>query len=202
MNVVHDTNTLPHHVDTDILPDLVVNSGNTAGKSTSILHDRSIIPPIRETPPEHLFDGATTEEEFNAVDALLSLGTVRTNSNEDNDDNSSLMLIGGSSRFVNVNPVPIQLDRTTVDGAIAQIVEDEQNSVPEINYRKDQSELHDGCANSGEQTVEVPPITDKQKEENNEPDPINNYDDETELTKKGFVKLTTHGIKKKSSTAG
>ena len=63
-NVEHDTDTLQLLVDTDTLPDLVVNSGNTAGKSTSNLHDRNRIPPIGETPPEHLFDGATTEEEI------------------------------------------------------------------------------------------------------------------------------------------
>ena len=37
------------------------------------------------------------------------------------------MPIGGESRFVDVNPVRVELDQVTVDSAIAQIVESEQN---------------------------------------------------------------------------
>ena len=206
----NSTNVPPvHPVDTDTLPDLVINSGNTDCDLTANLHDCNRIPPIGDTPPEHLFDGATTEEEFDVVNALLSLSTVRTNTYEDNDDNSSLMLIVGSPRFVDVNPVPVQLDQTTVDGAIAQIVEEEQNNAAIINDPKNQTVPHKERANSKEQTTEVPPVTIEETDEKNQPDSTNNYDDETELDdsdneqpRKGYVKLTTHGIKKKSSTDG
>ena len=208
-NAENDKVTLVHPVDIDTLPDLVVNSGNTDCKLTANLHDHNRIPPIGDTPPEHLFDGVATEEELDAVDALLSLSTVRTNSYEDNDDNSSLMPIGGSPRFVDVNPVPVQLDQTTVDGAIAQIVEEEQNNAANINDPKDQTVSQKELANIGEQTTEIFPVTIEETDKKNKPDPTNNYDDETELDdsdneqpKKGYVKLTTHGIKKKSSTDG
>ena len=35
------------------------------------------------------------------------------------------MPVGGESQFVDVNPVRVQLDKVTVDGAIAQILEQE-----------------------------------------------------------------------------
>ena len=62
----------------DTLPDSVINSGTININLTPNLEDPNIIPPIGEAPPDHIFDGATTEEDFDAVDALLSLGTVRT----------------------------------------------------------------------------------------------------------------------------
>ena len=199
------------NVDADTLPDLVVNSLNAAVNLTPNLSDRNIIPPIGERPPEHLFDGATTEEDFDAVDALLSLSTVRTNSYEDDDENSTLMPIGSSSRFVDVNPVQIQLDQTTVDGAIAQIVEDEQNSTIEMSTTKSEVDNVKKGA-SGDEQIEDAIISQNQCSGENKSDSgdnCNNYDDETEIdvseneqTKKGYVKLTAHGLKKKQNTNG
>ena len=82
--------------------------------------------PVGEKTPDHIFDGATTEEEFDAVDALLSLSTPRDITTDNVlDENSSLMLVGGPTPYEDVNPVPIHLDQVTVDGAIAEIVEQE-----------------------------------------------------------------------------
>ena len=210
-NTHPNVDTSNNNVDTDTLPDLVVNSLGNVGNLTSSLNDRNVIPPIGERPPEHLFDGATTEEDFDAVDALLSLGTARTNSYEDDDENSSLMPVGSSSRFVDVNPVQIQLDQTAVDGAIAQIVEDEQNSMVEIPTTKNATDKVEKGASGDEQTKDVN-VPQNQGGVKNKTDPgnnDNNYDDETELEdsnneqpKKGYVKLTTHGLKKKRNTDG
>ena len=82
------------------------------------------VPPIGELPPDNIFDGRTTEEEFDAVDALLSLSTIRDNATENLlEENSSFMPIGGNSKYQDVNPVTVHLDQVSVDGAIAKIVQ-------------------------------------------------------------------------------
>ena len=199
-----DNATVNYPADTDTLPDLIVNSTNT-----SELDGHNIIPPIGDVPPEHLFDGATTEEEFDAVDALLSLRMVRSTTYVDNDDNSSLMPIAGSSRYVDVNPVPIQLDSTTVDGAIAQLMENEQNLSVKGIVSTTHTENPKGSISTDEETVVASPTPVEQSDEKTKSTPTNNYDAETELegndneqSKKGYVKLTTHGIKKKTTTVG
>ena len=58
----------------DKLPDLVRPKKNNKEEYLAVL---DIVPPVGENPPDHIFDGATTEEEFDAVDALLSLSTPR-----------------------------------------------------------------------------------------------------------------------------
>ena len=107
----------------DKLPDLVRPKKNNKEEYSAVLN---IVPPVGEKPPDHIFDGATTEEEFDAVDALLSLSTPR-DITMDNvlDENSSLMLVGGPTVYEDVNPIPVHLDQVTVDGAIAEIVEQE-----------------------------------------------------------------------------
>ena len=202
----------------ETLPDLVVNSEDMIRSSVSNQIGLSVIPPIGEKPPDHIFNGTTTEEEFDAVDALLSLSTAWTITSEDIDENASLMPVGGVSQFVDVNPVMVQLDQVTVDGAIAQIVEQEQleqntadqqtlmdtsaptkdNTVGELTLSGVQSML------SGIQNMVSGVQTDSEHPNLND---IYNADTEVEETeseqpKKGYVKVTTHGIKRKSSTDG
>ena len=105
----------------DKLPDLVRTKKDDKDEYSAVLDS---VPPAGEKPPDHIFDGTTTEEEFDAVDALLSLSTPRdiTTDNVFN-ENSSLMPVGGPTAYEDVNPIPIHLDQVTVDGAIAEIVE-------------------------------------------------------------------------------
>ena len=97
------------------------------------------------------------------------------------------------------------MDQVAVDGAIAQIVENEQNltssphdtnnaSVP-INVTVDTQDI--SCETTGEQ------------DDPDEQDPTDTYnadteveDSENEQQKKGYGKLTMHGIKKKSASEG
>ena len=58
----------------DKLPDLVRTNIDNKDEYSVVLGS---VPPVGEKPPDHIFDGATTEEEFDAVDALLSLSTAR-----------------------------------------------------------------------------------------------------------------------------
>ena len=105
------------------LPDLV-RTGHTEEDNYSLVLDT--VPPVGDHSPDNIFDGGTTEEEFDAVDALLSLSTVRDNATESSlDDNASLMPIGGNSIYQDVNPVAVHLDQVSVDGAIAKIVLEE-----------------------------------------------------------------------------
>ena len=99
------------------------------------------------SPLENIFNGGTTEEEFDVVDALLSLSTVRDNATETSlDDNSSLMPIGGNSIYQDVNPVTVHLDQVSVDGAIAKIVQDESISEAVDNGKIDNEPPTDDIA--------------------------------------------------------
>ena len=110
-------------VSDDKLPDLVRTNIDSKDEYSAVLDN---VPPVGEKPPDHIFDGATTEEEFDAVDALLSLSTPRDITTDNVlDENSSLMPVGGPTPYEDVNPIPIHLDQVTVDGAIAEIVEQE-----------------------------------------------------------------------------
>ena len=161
------------------------------------------LPPVGEVPPDHIFDGGTTttEDEFDAVDALLSLSNARTNTSDDIEDNSTLMPIGGGSRFIDVNPVRIELDQTTVDGAIAQIVETEENLKIEDNGKRADSTKEN---EENKYPIKVSNEARKNSEDTNkqELDTAYNADTEVEGSTKGYVKITTHGLKKKSTLEG
>ena len=107
----------------DKLPDLVITKKDNKDEYSAVLDS---VPLVGEKPPDHILDGATTEEEFDAVDALLSLSTPRDITTDNVlDENSSLMPVRGPTTYEDVNPIPIHLDQVTVDGAIAEIVEQE-----------------------------------------------------------------------------
>ena len=110
----------------DKLPDLVRTNIDNKEEYSAVL---DIVPPVGEKPPDHIYDWATTEEEFDAVDALLSLSTPRDIITDNVlDKNSSLMPVGDPTPYEDVNPVPIHLDQAMFDGAIAEIVEQEDIS--------------------------------------------------------------------------
>ena len=70
-------------------------------------------------------DPVSTEEEMDAIDALLSLGDVREDT-LDEDDNLQLMPIGAPSNIVDTAPVPVRLDQLNIDTAIADILQTEE----------------------------------------------------------------------------
>ena len=168
------------------------------------------------------------------------------------------MPIGGTSQIVDANPVKIQLDQVTMDGAIAQYVENKQleqaidgnvpgdqvgnviNKNPDIG---DENDTLSGIQNQEDNTQNAEGVDGSTSNINN-PDSVNDcenimvsdvqnvvtgvqtavsgiqddstikkdlnlYDEDTEAEesgneqpKKGYVKVTTHGIRKKSSVAG
>ena len=212
--------------DTDTLPDLVMNSGTINNSLPQNPLNCIELIPIGDTPPDNIFDGGTTttEDEFDAVDALLSLSNARTNTSDDIEDNSTLMPVGGDTRYVDVNPIRVELDQVTVDRAIAQIVEKEQilstdtpdNAEGDTTINGSPDQVAASNENSTEQAnFKNDPTTTAENNNNDDQDVPNKkehadiYNADTEVDesdkdqpKKGYVKLTTHGIKKKSSLEG
>ena len=114
--------------DTNILPDLVVN--------------REALNPEPDT--SKAADPVSTEEEMDAIDALLILGDVREDT-LDEDDNTQLMPVGAPTNIVDVAPVPVRLDQLNVDTAIAGIMQTkelEQQNIDDVTPAPDESNLN------------------------------------------------------------
>ena len=108
-STVPDLTGIPTPLDTNNLPDLVVN--------------REALNPEPDT--SKTADSVSTEEEMDAIDALLSLGDVCEDM-LDEDDNAQLMPVGAPTNIVDVAPVPVRLDQLNVDTAIAGIMQTEE----------------------------------------------------------------------------
>ena len=78
----------------------------------------------------------STEEKMDAAAALLSLGEVRDDT-LDGDDNAELMPIGGQNVAVDAAPEPIRLDQVSVDKAIAGLIQDDQNRDTTTNDKQE-----------------------------------------------------------------
>ena len=72
------------------------------------------------------------------AETLLSLGEVRDDTLDDDDDNAMLMPIGGPNPVVDVAPEPIRLDQVNIDNAIAELIQ---------NNEDDQTDLADKTVN-------------------------------------------------------
>ena len=86
----------------------------------------------------------STEEEMDALDALLSLGDVREDTLND-DDNAQLMPVGAPSNIVDMAPVPVRLDQLNVDTAIADIMqmeELEKQNIDDITLVPDETNVN------------------------------------------------------------
>ena len=104
------------------------------------LEDSAVLPDLghsREITNKDILNQPTeagsTEEELDAVDALLSLSNVHDNLNlglEDADDNLLLMPIGGNSAIEDVAPEPLRLGQVEVDSEIAKMLPKNEQNVP------------------------------------------------------------------------
>ena len=147
-------------------------------------------------------DPQTMEDEDDAVDALLSLGSdLSQNISADDplNENALLMPIGAPT-IQDINPVEVKLDQVSVDNTIANVIEQEQ--------------LLETSTQSPSQTKQVSPVD----TENDKPadsdgtipaeDEVeesidanqNNTDDKPPPTpKKGSVEIKEYGVKRKVS---
>ena len=126
----------------------------------------------------------STEDEMDAAAALLSLGEIRDDTLED-DDNAELMPIGGHNVAIDAVPEPIRLDQESVDQAIAGLIQDEQDRDISAGEYKENEMGNQPSAEPGEP---------------DESRPIREDDDKPELQAKGTLKTKTYALKKKVVT--
>ena len=122
----------------------------------------------------------STEDELDAVDALLSLSGIRDESADPTTENELLMPIGGANLPLDVAPVPIELGQVEVDHAIAKLaMQEEEESITEKQP----------VDNVQDPNTTAPPNVDP--------------NDNTNLSPprgKGGFRTTTHALKKKTET--
>ena len=172
------------NVDDQTLPDLVLNRGMAiTDKSTSNTLSASTVPAIRQ--------------DLEAASVLLSLqDEIRddTLDEADEDDNATLMPIGGTGAAVDVAPQEIRLEQPDVDAAIAEIVNNELNE-------DETSELRE------KETVNPPNQNSKRSNKGEEKsDKIEKTDSKTEkdvpnsVPKKGSLRMKGYGLKRKQAS--
>ena len=146
-------------------------------------------------------DPQITEDEEDAVDALLSLGSDLSQNISTNDplnENALLMPIGAPT-IQDVNPVEVKLDQVSVDKSIANIIEHEQmletsdsaqppSQVPPVNTENNEHADSDSTI-PGEEEGQEP--TDAK--------PANADDKPPPIPKKGSVEIKEYGVKRKVS---
>ena len=153
---------VPNKTDDHILPDLVLE---------------------QEDP--NTTQAASTEEEMDAAAALLSLGEIRDDILDDNNENAELMPIGGPNLPVDITPQPIHLDQLSVDNTIAEMIhENDQSKDTPANTKTEEQ--------AGVQAVAASDDTNKD----------NTIDDNNkqELATKGTLRTKTYTLKKKTGT--
>ena len=73
-------------------------------------------------------EAASTEEELEAANTLLSLVEARDDTLEDDTENDMLMPIGGANAPTDVAPEPIRLDQISVDQSITDLIQTQENN--------------------------------------------------------------------------
>ena len=116
------------------------------------------------------------EAEMDVVDALLSLSSVRDDSEDPTLENEQLMPIGGANLPVDAAPVPIELGQVQVDHAIAELAKQNEIQAQAAAVKTDADDATAAAELVGNATTD--------KESNN-------------TTGKGVFKTTTHTLKKK-----
>ena len=103
--------SMPDNPQQDKLPDLVtVKTGKDAGTAVTLAVDTITENPKSDHPMETFnVYPLSTEDELDAVDALLSLSGIRDKSADPTMENELLMPIGGANLPLDVAPVPIEL---------------------------------------------------------------------------------------------
>ena len=98
--------------------------------------------PITPAPVGH--DTATTTDEEEAAEALLSLCNLPDVDEEEHssDDNANLMPIGGPSMSIDVNPVEVKLGADDINQVIEQLPRESRlEAVPQMSQPADKGGL-------------------------------------------------------------
>ena len=154
------------------LPDLVVN------------HEAS----KPEPDTSKTADPVSTEEEMDAIDALLSLGNVHEDT-LDEDDNAQLMPIGAPSNIVDTAPVLVRLDQLNVDTAIADIMQTEeleQQNIDDVTPAPDETNVNK--------------LTDKKSNDGKAAERTTDDRPKSASPMQGSLKIKMHAPKKKADS--
>ena len=120
---------------------------------------------------------ATTTDEEEAAEALLTLGNVPNNDDfVQEEDNATLMPIGKASTTVDINPVPVRLSANDVNIAI-QNMPDENKLKPTARVSTDPTENKATADMDDEEIVEPVPTNE-------------------DTNQKGQLKVKVYGLKK------
>ena len=165
---------IPNETDDQILPDLVLK---------------------HEEP--NTTQAVSTEEEMDAAAALLSLGEVGNKTLDDNNENAELMPIGGQNVPLDIAPWPIRLDQLSVDNAIAEMTQanDQLEDTAANTKTEEQAEVQtvanpdDATKDNTTGTKNTLPAAPPPASENNQ-----------ELSTKGTLRTKTYTLKKKTDT--
>ena len=84
-------------------------------------------------------EAASTEEELEAANTLLSLVEARDNTLEDDNKNTMLMPIAGANAPIDVAPEPSRLNKANVDQAIAELIQTQQQNKDNPSEKTDLS---------------------------------------------------------------
>ena len=133
-------------------------------------------------------DPVSTEEEMDAIDALLSLGDVREDT-LDEDDNAQLMPVGAPSNIVDAAPVPVRLDQLNVDTAIADIMQTEE---------LEQQNIDDVTAAPDETNVNK--LTDEKSNDGKAAERTTDNRPKSASPTQGSLKIKMHALKKKANS--
>ena len=132
---------VPNKTDDHILPDLVLE---------------------QEDP--NTTQAVSTEEEMDAAAALLSLGEIRDDTLDDNNENAELMPKCPNVPL-DIAPQPIRLDQLSVDNAIAEMIQvDDQSKDTSANTKTEEQADVQAAAESGDVNKDNT-IADKNKQE-------------------------------------
>ena len=153
---------IPNKTDDHILPDLV----------------------LEQEDPDTT-QAASTEEEMDAAAALLSLGEIRDDILDDNNKNAKLMPIAGPNVPVDIALQPIHLDQLSVDNAITEMIQENDQSEDTLANTKTEEQAEVQAVAASDDTNKDNTIDDKNKQE---------------LATKGTLQTKTYTLKKKTST--
>ena len=153
---------IPNKTDDHILPDLV----------------------LEQEDPDTT-QAVSTEEEMDAAAALLSLGEIRDNTLDNNNENAELMPIGGPNVPVDIAPLPIRLDQLNVGNAFTEMIQLDDQSKNTLANKKTEEQADVQAVAKSDDANKVNTINDKNKQE---------------LSTKGTLRTKTYSLKKKTGT--
>ena len=126
----------------------------------------------------------STEEEIDPAETLLSLGEVRDDTLDHDDENAVLMPIGGPNVTVDVAPEPIRLDPVNVDKAIAELIQNDHNDKQPGTDQSDKSKTSTADADRDDTTDDRP----------------TSAGNDSKATARGRLRTKTYALKKKVET--